>query len=313
MFRQACFLVTIFCAACCMAGKNHNHKTHTTYSNKSLSRIPSNLSVTRTSLAFDHNHIRNITNNTFVGSKQLTSLTIAFNNLSLIEANAFRGLTHLSRLNLDYNKITTVENYFVPDLGNLTYLDLAGNDIRIISQHALDHLVKLKVLILGKNSISSIHKHAFTKLTKLQILDLQSNELTVPSQYWFTFSKLTTLNFKANNWICDCHVLKYQRWLMKQSRTHNNLYDIQCQEPQRVSGHKLSTIHSSGLSCPPATVSVPHHAQTTTTHAHPHVASTTTQQLIEHTLQQKHMRIHMWLQQQQQQQQQLQQQPNQQL
>ncbi|XP_078491442.1 uncharacterized protein LOC100178557 [Ciona intestinalis] len=145
MFRQAGLFITIFCAVGCMASKNHNHKTHTTtYSNRSLSTIPSNLSVSGTSLALDHNHIRNVTNNTFVRSKQLTSLTVAFNNISLIETNAFRGLKHLSRLNLDYNKITTVENYFVPDLGNLTYLDLAGNDICIISQHALDHLVNLK-------------------------------------------------------------------------------------------------------------------------------------------------------------------------
>ncbi|KAM7341810.1 leucine-rich repeats and immunoglobulin-like domains protein lambik isoform 1-T7 [Cochliomyia hominivorax] len=193
---------------------------HLSLSNNSISRIELDTwEFTQSLITLDlsHNNISEFKPQHLDCLQRLKHLNLGHNKIQYLMENTFDCVKNLEDLNLRRNKLS----WIIEDPGasppfkalrKLKKLDLYGNNLKQINTKSLSGLVNLESLNLGGNALASIQSGAFDHMTNLQ-----------------------KIMFKSLNFICDCDILWFRRWLSKHIQTTSNQKQNQQQQQQQHS------------------------------------------------------------------------------
>ncbi|XP_054738344.1 leucine-rich repeats and immunoglobulin-like domains protein 3 [Anastrepha obliqua] len=211
---------------------------HLSLSNNSITRIePDTWEFTQSLISLDlsHNNISEFKPQHLDCLKRLRHLNLGHNKIQYLADNTFDCVKNLEDLNLRRNKLA----WIIEDQGatppfkalrKLKKLDLYGNNLKQIMGKSLSGLVNLESLNLGDNALASIQSGAFDHMPHLQ-----------------------KLNFKSLNFICDCELLWFQRWLRsnEQSTTGTQVQseNAVCGYPEALFDRQLLTLNTNELLC----------------------------------------------------------------
>lgn len=211
---------------------------HLSLSNNSISRIESDtweFTQSLISLDLSHNNISEFKPQHLDCLKRLRHLNLGHNKIQYLADNTFECVKNLEDLNMRRNKLA----WIIEDPGasppfkvlrKLKKLDLYGNNLKQIVSKSLSGLGSLESLNLGGNALATIQAGAFDHMPRLQ-----------------------KLSFKSLNFICDCELMWFQRWLRryKQSAVGAQVQsdNAVCGYPEELFDHQLLALSTSDLAC----------------------------------------------------------------
>ncbi|XP_017049728.1 leucine-rich repeats and immunoglobulin-like domains protein 3 [Drosophila ficusphila] len=160
---------------------------------------------------------------------RLKTLNLAHNKLQYLQENTFDCVKNLEELNLRRNRLSWIiedQSAAAPfkSLRKLRRLDLHGNNLKQISSKAITGLNNLEILNLGSNALASIQPYAFDHMLRL-------NKLV----------------FKSLNFICDCELVWFQKWLKE--RFPQQAEHAVCGYPEHLLDRHLKSLGASELVC----------------------------------------------------------------
>lgn len=173
---------------------------------KKMSKIPSTIPETVTSLYLSSNNIKKIEQ---IGDlTNLIYLNLDSNQIDSIQFDVFDNMDSLQRLVLSNNNLSSLDDdTFEWNPLRLEIIDLSFNKFKYIQHFLFYDLERLQEIYLQKNIISFIHPHAFQQLKELRKLDLSGNHLKTFNPQWvqkLAANAMETMNFSGNRWACDC-------------------------------------------------------------------------------------------------------------
>lgn len=143
------------------------------------------VSVDTTELYIDGNNFGELSENSFMGRKNLKILYANNSNIQVIYNTTFHGLKKLATLHLEDNKISRL-------LG-----------------HELNPMENLRELYLHNNRISFIANTTFSELRKLEVLRLDNNKLIHFEVWQLKLNPyLVEIALADNLWSCECNYLQ---------------------------------------------------------------------------------------------------------
>lgn len=215
-------------------------------------------------LSISNNSISRIELDTWEFTQSLISLDLSHNNISEFKPQHLDCLQRLRHLNLGHNKINyLVENSF-DCVKNLEDLNLRRNKLAwIIEDHnsapPFKTLRKLKKLDLYGNNLKQITSNSLNGLTSLEILNLGGNALATIEIGAFDHSlHLQKVIFKSLNFICDCELIGFRRWLLRAQ----GMQGVQlsknaiCGYPENLLDRELLSLTVADLKCGMSTFSM---------------------------------------------------------
>ncbi|KAM9300348.1 LOW QUALITY PROTEIN: relaxin receptor 2 [Morus bassanus] len=110
---------------------------------------------------FEGNHIKALTNTTFLEYNVLTVSFLHGNQIRLLPANTFSSLKDLGELDLSSNMITKFHCYIFIDLKYLQKLDLSLNPLSRLSEYRFESLQQLQSLYLEIIEILNVNGRMF--------------------------------------------------------------------------------------------------------------------------------------------------------
>ncbi|KAM6287586.1 LOW QUALITY PROTEIN: relaxin receptor 2 [Spheniscus humboldti] len=112
---------------------------------------------------FEGNHIKALTNTTFLECDTLTVLFLRGNQIHLLPANTFSSLKDLGQ----FNMITKLRPYIFIDLKYLQKLNLSFNPLSHLSENCFESLQQLQSLDLEMIEIPNINRIMFQRMRNL--------------------------------------------------------------------------------------------------------------------------------------------------
>jgi hypothetical protein len=125
-----------------------------------------------------NNGLKFISNQTFVGMKNVEFIYLDLNQIEYVEQNSFLNCSSLYEINLSYNMIKRVESNTFLGAHSLIYLWLKKNKIITIEIDSLNHLRLLKKISLDKNLIENTPVELLTNLGDLEEIYLSENTIS---------------------------------------------------------------------------------------------------------------------------------------
>lgn len=119
------------------------------------------------------NYMRRITQDLFLGLKNLKHLNLSMNQISVIENGTFQDCINLVDLDLSINNISRISVDIFRGLSNLEMLNLNKNETPEIEQYAFSHLSSLKFLSIDKSDFDSVTSETFKGLCNLEELNIR--------------------------------------------------------------------------------------------------------------------------------------------
>ncbi|XP_043199067.1 chaoptin-like, partial [Amphibalanus amphitrite] len=154
-------------------------------------------------IQLQHNRIREVPEQAFVGLPFLHTLDLSANNISVVQPAAFSGVPFLHILKLDSNQLATFKaDYFnvTTDGTELRIVDLSHNEITFLYPAAFKIHSNLRWLNLGHNKLEFFPAELLADSTKLEHLNLESNTITsISSSDYSGMPHLRQLNLSGNN------------------------------------------------------------------------------------------------------------------
>uniref|UniRef100_A0AC35U7D6 LRRCT domain-containing protein n=1 Tax=Rhabditophanes sp. KR3021 TaxID=114890 RepID=A0AC35U7D6_9BILA len=201
-------------------------------------------------LDLDNNQIIDLSNDLFLGSKNLVELILSNNMLTHIRANTFTDQS-VKILDLSYNRIFKMDedvfksnglekldlsNNILSEVpiaclrnikGSLTLLNLNNNNIENIIRDQFKGFENITHLYLNNNNIHTIDEEAFKGLKNLQVLELSHNPITSwsPNALSRLSSQLAELNL-ANTGLFYFPKISSNVKVKKLNISSNNLKDL---------------------------------------------------------------------------------------
>ncbi|XP_036333319.1 leucine-rich repeats and immunoglobulin-like domains protein 3 [Rhagoletis pomonella] len=210
-------------------------------------------------LSLSNNSISRIEPDTWEFTQSLISLDLSHNNISEFKPQHLDCLKRLRHLNLGHNKIQYLAENTFDCVKNLEDLNLRRNKLAwIIEDHgatpAFKALRKLKKLDLYGNNLKQIMSKSLSGLGNLESLNLGGNALaTIQSGAFDHMPHLQKLSFKSLNFICDCELLWFQRWLRHNEQstigTQVQTENAVCGYPEALFDRQLLTLNANELEC----------------------------------------------------------------
>ncbi|XP_013106713.2 leucine-rich repeats and immunoglobulin-like domains protein 3 [Stomoxys calcitrans] len=212
-------------------------------------------------LSLSNNSISRIEGDTWEFTQSLISLDLSHNNISEFKREHLECLQRLKHLNLGHNKIQyLLENTF-DCVKNLEDLNLRRNKLSWIIEDPgaappFKSLRKLKKLDLYGNNLKQINSKSLSGLSNLEFLNLGGNALaSIQSGAFDSMTHLQKLTFKSLNFICDCEILGFKRWLTKhlqstgQQQSSSVSSQVVCGYPEHLLDRELLSLQQSELIC----------------------------------------------------------------
>ncbi|XP_054088888.1 leucine-rich repeats and immunoglobulin-like domains protein 3 [Zeugodacus cucurbitae] len=210
-------------------------------------------------LSLSNNSISRIESDTWEFTQSLISLDLSHNNISEFKPQHLDCLKRLRHLNLGHNKIQYLADNTFDCVKNLEDLNLRRNKLAWIIEDpgatpAFKVLRKLKKLDLYGNNLKQIMSKSLSGLGSLESLNLGGNALaTIQSGAFDHMPHLQKLSFKSLNFICDCELTWFQRWLRRYKQTSNGaqvqLENAVCGYPEELFDHQLLAVNNNDLAC----------------------------------------------------------------
>ncbi len=147
-------------------------------SNNKIEMIKVNNLPSLTNLNLSNNSLRKITDQTFLGLKNLRKLFLDQNLIEILNENSFSNLP-LSKINLIGNLIKVISKNSFDLLTDLGSLDLSNQLIEELPLYVLSNMPVLELLNLRNNNIYKLNGFSFFRLIKLSELNLQSNSINI--------------------------------------------------------------------------------------------------------------------------------------
>ncbi|KAM9245419.1 LOW QUALITY PROTEIN: relaxin receptor 2 [Leptosomus discolor] len=116
---------------------------------------------------FEGNHIKALTDTTFLECNALTVLFLHGNQIHLLPANTFSSLKDLVELDLCSNMITELPCYLFKDMKYLQKLNLSFNPLSHLSEDHIESLQQLQSLYLEMIEILNINRRMFQRMRNL--------------------------------------------------------------------------------------------------------------------------------------------------
>ncbi|XP_073845261.1 leucine-rich repeats and immunoglobulin-like domains protein lambik [Musca autumnalis] len=216
-------------------------------------------------IELDHNGISSLSRQGLFNLTKLHHLSLSNNSISRIEVDTWEFTQSLISLDLSHNNISEFKPQHLDCLQRLKYLNLAQNKIQYLMESTFDCVKNLEDLNLRRNKLSWIIEDPgagppFKSLRKLKKLDLYGNNLkqinskslsglssveslnlggnalaSIQPGAFDHMTRLQKLTFKSLNFICDCEILGFKRWLTKHLQATGQ--QSPTQSPQAVCGY----------------------------------------------------------------------------
>ena len=217
----------------------------------SLSHVPAESFLPLTNLAelyIGVNSFTSLEKNAFEKLKKLTTLSLNGEQLHNISSGAFNGLDSLRVLDLSSNRLSRIPTKEISVLHRLEELSIGMNDFEIIPEKAFEGLSNLHQLeIIGANKLVRVQNNAFIEngnlrsirfisneelsqfesaafhgLPYLKELILKNNAIESIRENLYEWDNLQVLDLSDNPLRCDCHLLWYKTFLIRNSHSTNN-------------------------------------------------------------------------------------------
>lgn len=217
----------------------------------SLNHVPAESFLPLTNLAelfIGVNSFTTLEKGAFEKLKKLTTLSLNGAQLHNISSGAFTGLESLRVLDLSSNKLTRIPTKEMSILHRLEELSIGMNDFEIIPEKAFEGLSNLHQLeIIGANKLVRVQNNAFIEngnlrtirfvtneelsqfesaafhgLPYLKELILKNNAIESIRENLYEWDNLQVLDLSDNPLRCDCHLLWYKSFLIRNSHSTNN-------------------------------------------------------------------------------------------
>ncbi|XP_037946593.1 leucine-rich repeats and immunoglobulin-like domains protein 3 [Teleopsis dalmanni] len=207
-------------------------------------------------LSLSNNSISRIELDTFEFTESLKSLDLSHNNISEFKPQHLDCLQHLKHLNLGHNKIQYLADNTFECVKNLEDLNLRRNKLAWIieDQGAIPPfkaLGKLKKLDLYGNNLKQINTKSLNGLNSLELLNLGGNALaSIQTGAFDQMAHLQKVIFKSLNFICDCELLWFRRWLQRNAQTNTQIHaNAVCGYPEHLLDREVLSLTQTELIC----------------------------------------------------------------
>ncbi|XP_023292527.2 leucine-rich repeats and immunoglobulin-like domains protein 3 [Lucilia cuprina] len=242
-------------------------------------------------IELDHNYISSLSRQGLFNLTKLHHLSLSNNSISRIELDTWEFTQSLITLDLSHNNITEFKPQHLDCLQRLKHLNLGHNKIQYLMENTFDCVKNLEDLNLRRNKLSWIIEDPgaappFKALRKLKKLDLYGNNLkqintkslsglsnleslnlggnalaSIQSGAFDHMTNLQKLMFKSLNFICDCDILWFRRWLNRHLQTTSNQKQLQtpqqqqnsaqavCGYPEHLLDRELLSLQQNELTC----------------------------------------------------------------
>lgn len=137
------------------------------------------------SLQMAHNHLTQLTYESFAGLAYLLDADLSYNKIKTIDPEAFRDSPGLITLELQNNPLEEVKGHFL-NCRTLLYLDLNTCGIKRLNDRFFHNTTNLNKLDLSNNPLQRIEPGPFDHLTHLEYLKLNGCNLTYISPESFS-------------------------------------------------------------------------------------------------------------------------------
>lgn len=218
----------------------------------SLNHVPAESFLPLTNLAelfIGVNSFTTLDKNAFEKLKKLTTLSLNGAQLHNISSGAFTGLDSLRVLDISSNRLSRIPTKEMSILHRLEELSIGMNDFEIIPEKAFEGLSNLHQLeIIGANKLVRVQNNAFIEngnlrtirfmsneelsqfesaafhgLPYLKELILKNNAIESIRENLYEWDNLQVLDLSDNPLRCDCHLLWYKTFLIRNSHSTNNI------------------------------------------------------------------------------------------
>lgn len=206
-------------------------------------------------LSISNNSISRIEIDTWEFTQSLISLDLSHNNISEFKPQHLDCLQRLKHLNLGHNKIQYLMENTFDCVKNLEDLNLRRNKLSWIIEDPgaappFKPLRKLKKLDLYGNNLKQINSKSLSSLSNLESLNLGGNALaSIQSSAFDHMKQLQKLTIKSLNFICDCEIAGFKRWLTKQQQTSTLSSQVVCGYPEHLLDRDLLSLQQNELIC----------------------------------------------------------------
>ena len=193
------------------------------------------------------NSFSTIEENAFAKLKKLTTLNLNGAALHNVSLTAFVGLESLRIMDLSVNRLVRIPTKELSVLSRLEELTIGDNNFEIIPEKAFDGLTNLHMLeiinskklkrvqsnaflsngnlrsirFISNEELSQFESNAFNGLPFLKVLVLKNNAIETLRENLYEWDNLKTLDLSENPLHCDCHLLWYKNYLIRNSNNNN--------------------------------------------------------------------------------------------
>lgn len=170
-------------------------------------------------------------------------------NITEIHPDAFHGLEILIELDLRHNGIKQLHQGTFLGNKRIRKLWLSHNPLHTLSSFAFPSIPHLRILDLSHTRLSKLGRSTFMELEYLEVLHLRDNHFRrLDKRVFLPMQQLKSLTLERNPWQCDCRLLDFWQWLMKE-----NLFSLPtaCESPKKLEGTTWDKLSVGLLACPP--------------------------------------------------------------
>lgn len=205
-------------------------------------------------LSLSNNSINRIEPDTWEFTQSLVSLDLSHNNISDFKPQHLDCLSRLKSLNLAHNKLQYLADGTFECVKNLEDLNLRRNRLSWIIEDVaasppFKTLRKLKKLDLYGNNLKQITTKSLSGLSSLESLNLGGNALSSVQAASFDHMHLQKIQLKSYNFICDCELLYFRKWLQQQQQSHQSVLTAECGYPENLINREVLSLQQSDFNC----------------------------------------------------------------
>uniref|UniRef100_A0A3P9QIF1 Toll-like receptor 13 n=1 Tax=Poecilia reticulata TaxID=8081 RepID=A0A3P9QIF1_POERE len=160
---------------------------------------------------------------------------------SSLPSNFLQGLKRLLSFSARNSQLINLDKDTFVNTPNLERLDLSSNDLEILTPELFAPIRNLKSLYISRIAVHSLDFLTGANLNKLEFLQGRHNQYSVVSEDIIkSLPSLQYLDFKYNNFYCDCSNAWFVNWTIFSKQTQvNDAYNFSCNYPDDFKGKRL--------------------------------------------------------------------------
>ncbi|BFF99893.1 uncharacterized protein DMAD_00025 [Drosophila madeirensis] len=219
--------------------------------NKSLAKIPQDMSNEMQVVDFTHNQIPELRREEFLlaGLPNLHKVYLRNCTIQEVHREAFKGLHILIELDISSNRIRELHPGTFAGLEKLRNVIINNNEVEVMRNHLFVNLSYLSRIEFRNNRLKQVQLNVFVGSLPISAISLEQNQLThLHMETFKDLQKLMHLSLQGNVWNCSCELQAFRDFAISK-----RLYTppTNCQEPPQLRGKLWSEVPSENFACRP--------------------------------------------------------------